>query len=100
MANRTIDPQIAGPKLWHDGSKEISLLNPEIPQGNPNDERSGLDITRASDLKTEPMRRRDVLRAQAVAAAAKAGNGYRNFATPNQPDDFGVPLTDGFGYSC
>lgn len=100
-ASHGVDPSDALPKEWLDpynGYNQMNVSNPYIPSGNPDDDKSDLDKVRESDLRTVPMISRDKLRLQAINAAAKVGKGYRDFDTPVQPDEFGTPMTDGFGY--
>ena len=75
----------------------IATLGGSYPYGNPLDTRSGLDKVRESSLITDTMKRREALRIKAVNAASKVGNGYRNFATPVQPEWLHSPMTNGFG---
>lgn len=84
-----------------DNSPVINMLT-EIDKfhvdGNPLDERSGLDKMRESNLMTDSMSRRNALYRKSIAAAAKVGRGYRDFETPNQPENQNSAFTDGFGY--
>jgi len=59
-------------------------------------ELSAYQIMKGSDLTTDSMRRRDALKRQTIAAAAKVGMVSPN--TPIQPYDFGNAMTDGFLY--
>lgn len=85
---------------WTDNTPTLNVINFTFGtpfDGNPYDERSGLDIVRESSLMTSSMSRRNALRAKAIFEASKVGRGYRNFQTPNQPENLHTPMTDAFG---
>jgi len=99
-SNVKLDYKPSNPKVT-DPTKAINMLteiNKFSVDGNPLDERSGLDRVRESDLTTASMTNRNIQYKKSIAAAAKAGRGFRDFETPVQPEDFNTPFTDGFGY--
>ena len=81
---------------WNELSRQFELYRNGGSMDE--DEQSDLNKTKSSNLMTDSMKRREKLRAESIVAAAKAGKGYSQFETPNIPENFGVPLTDGFGY--
>ena len=63
---------------------------PEVTELSP------YQIMKSSDLTTDSMRRRDAMKRETIAAAAKVGMVSPNI--PIQPEDFGNAMTDGFLY--